>query len=543
MISGDSLAINYSGQDDAGGAYILKGNRALDSFEKSVHDQLANLAKKKTEVAKAAQGLDTSDIGEKQVLENHVPEMLKQVNNFVKERATFESYYNKHPQEVGGEKYATDYITLQQKKNDLTYKAQLSATAREKREKEAGLHAQSEPGTYDPNEMIGYLSQYGTTSFDDVGSMSKLIQGQAPQKSYNYDQNILSFANGIAKSTITTDKNGLKTTVTNKLFDEKGNPTKYKTDVVDAQIDQFIMTEKGRAAVTDKYKQGKKDDPTYTIQQATADVANDVYGKIDQSYQQDRDRPPAAEKPVEIASVKVTDGRNIGGSVAMATKVGGRDIGEIQDDANARKSAAVKKLAEATTTADKKAAQEELNAANAAVQDATKLGEAAKGASFTSVKTKTFPTTKVKYAADKYINLDTGKEEPVTGAIDYEFSSIDKLPYTIDPKTGERFIVREKIAKGKNTKAGVKYDWFAIGEEAAGSKGGNEIHKPVAVPVTQELMDHLNESNKGKVEKITTDEISYQSVQKARDKKTGAIVQLGLSDGKWYNVETGEEIK
>lgn len=538
--SNDALATNYSGQDDAGGAYILKGNKPLDLFEHEVRDRLADQAKRKTEVAKAAQGLDVSDLGEKQVLENHVPELMNQVNGFVKQRADFESYYNKHPKEVGSEKYAQDYVTLQQAKNNITYKAQLSATARAKREKESEALSNSEPGTYDPNEMIGYLAGYGTTKFNDVNGLSTLVQGQAPQKSYNYDQNLLTFTNGIARKTVTTDNGGLKTTTVNKLTDGKGQPTAYKTDVVDPQITQFLTTEKGKAALQSKFKAGKESDPGYTMEDAVADFHNDAYGKIDQSFVQDRERAPAGDKPVEIAKIGVSDGRDIGGSVNMM--IGGRNISDIQDEADAKKKKADKMVKDAKTGPEIKAAQLELGAANKSVADAAKLGDAVKSTSFVSRKTKTFPTTKIKYASDKHINLETGKEEDVPGAIDYELSSIDELPYTVD-KDGSKILVRDKIAKGETTKKGVKYGWFAIGEQSAGSKGGEEVHLPVAVPVTTELLDQVNESNKGKVEKLTTDDESYQAIQKARDKKTGAYVQLGLKDGKWYNVETGKEVQ
>lgn len=110
------------------------------------------------------------------------------------------------------------------------------------------------------------------------------------------------------------------------------------------------------------------------------------------------------------------------------------------------------------------------------------------GKNVTSKGSAEFSAVEVQTAPEFHFNLETGKEEKVRGPIKYTISGIEKLPYVLDAKGNAIVAPDDVIAKYPNT---IKYGWFATGLEKAGTKDGELVTKPRAIPLTKQVFDQL----------------------------------------------------
>lgn len=121
------------------------------------------------------------------------------------------------------------------------------------------------------------------------------------------------------------------------------------------------------------------------------------------------------------------------------------------------------------------------------------------GAEITAKRSATFNSVNVQHSPRFSVDMETGKSYVPRGVVEYDVSSVDELPYVKD-KDGTVILVDDKTGeKIKSKKGKVEYGWFAVGQETAGTKGGEKVRKPSAIPLTRQLYDVL----KGKKVNVT----------------------------------------
>lgn len=437
----DGLNIDYQGVEGHGDAQVFGPNAAVQPLAEYYKNVADDIAKRKEEINKAAAGFD---VDTSKVWEHDVPDIANMRAGLQKDVAMFSQKYNTNPRLKGTQEYYRDVNSLQQQQNDIMAKANQSAQHGAYYKWLTQEYAKNSD-KYRPESQANLANMLAVQGEDKWNGKRSDLFNKNPLV-HNVDEAafVNKAAGAIGDFTRVTDNGVTKTTQKNIIFAPDGNMTDYGKSVALPLATKFVQSDEGQKIIANRILSNPKLTPDEAAGQLVTDIlkSKDVQNQTDVTLQ----RPDKSEKTTQ--EVAATDGREIS-TLNYKTTPDGKEIG----DGNV--------------------------------------------VPVRSDKTYSFSPVEIQYAPPFHIDMSTGHQQDPTGPVNYIFSSVDKLPYTVDPKTGETFIVDEKIKK--QSPKGVKYGWFALGTEKAGMKNGEQVLEPRAIPLNKQLYDVLGRNPKGKV--------------------------------------------
>lgn len=141
---------------------------------------------------------------------------------------------------------------------------------------------------------------------------------------------------------------------------------------------------------------------------------------------------------------------------------------------------------------------------------------------FTAEKAYNFNKELIQITPEHSINLATGAQEKPSGSRDYEINQVAKIP-VVKNKKGEWILAEDKTVK--EFPQSIKYKWYALGLEKAGTQKGEEVNLPRAVPLTDGVLNQL------KNRKVNL--MDFEGVDK---KSTNSTIEEFNVGGKTYRI-------
>lgn len=475
MATADPLGLVYQGQDNTGAAYILGANTNVKPIDEFLHQQqLRYLRKKAAEDALAKQKAAVHkdlDPGQYKAWDRDLSAMQTLRDDYTKKAVDIEQNYGKDKNED-----AVKYQQMLDQKERMFHSAAASS-ADEQTYNTWDKLLVTEPDKFSPDARQT-LEDWAKKPFGERTGTQPNIQpakadwASAYMKTPEPGTKTSSYEVPSTKNpgfTTLNEETALDKEAAVKKFDawfDGSGDQRAKVQMLESAHDIIA----GNPQLAAMYAQSSPDDQQKILREAAKQMAVALDdSRVNKSKKQSLQPIPqgrADESTKDMQEITPTSNYPVGASTQLLT-------GQTAAGVDAKKGEAVVSYRQSTSSKG---------------SSAPVTINASKAYNFnTEVPLHTVP--------NKAINMNTGKEEIVTGGKDYKVQGTYQLPYVMNE--GKMILVRPEIEK--QYPKGIKKGWFAVGLQDAGTADGQKVWEPRAIPFTSEMKKQLEERPKGKV--------------------------------------------